>query len=239
MPKHSQRYNELARSLDNRALYDPEEAIEKSRTIANTRFNETIDVAIRLGVDPRHGDQMVRGTTNLPHGTGKVRRVACFAKGEKATEAEEAGADRVGAEDLIAEIQKGWRDFDILVATPDMMPAVGRALGRTLGPKMPSPRSGSVSNDIGRVIRDIKSASRVEYRVEKAGIVHAPIGKKNFTQEQLMDNFRALIGALLKARPAAAKGRYLKGITVSSTMGPGFRVDPQRAQQVTERAGSA
>jgi large subunit ribosomal protein L1 len=238
MAKHSERYNQVAREADSRALYAPEEAIEKAKGTANAKFNETIDVAVRLGVDPRHGDQMVRGTTNLPHGTGKVRRVACFAKGEKAAEAEAAGADRVGADELIAEIQKGWRDFDVLVATPDMMASVGRALGRTLGQRMPSPRSGTVTNDIGRVIKDIKSAARVEYRVEKAGIVHAPIGKKNFSSEQLMENFRVLIGALLKARPAAAKGRYLKGITVSSTMGPGFKIDPQRAQQTAERAGA-
>lgn len=237
MAKHSERYGALLKDADTRALMAPEEAIERAKSIANAKFNETIDVAVRLGVDPRHGDQMVRGTTNLPHGTGKVRRVACFAKGEKAAEAEAAGADRVGADDLIAEIQKGWREFDVLVATPDMMASVGRALGRTLGTRMPSPRSGTVTNDIARVINDIKSASRVEYRVEKAGIVHAPIGKKTFTNEQLLENFRSLISALLKARPAAAKGRYLKGITVSSTMGPGFKVDPQRAQQMAERAG--
>lgn len=236
MAKHSERYGALLKDADTRALMAPEEAIERAKSIANAKFNETIDVAVRLGVDPRHGDQMVRGTTNLPHGTGKVRRVACFAKGEKAAEAEAAGADRVGADDLIAEIQKGWREFDVLVATPDMMASVGRALGRTLGTRMPSPRSGTVTNDIARVINDIKSASRVEYRVEKAGIVHAPIGKKTFTNEQLLENFRSLISALLKARPAAAKGRYLKGITVSSTMGPGFKVDPQRAQQMAERA---
>ncbi len=236
MPQHSQRYNEMVRDLDQRAALDPAEAIEMVKKTANAKFTETVDIAVRLGVDPRHGDQMVRGTTNLPHGTGKVRRVACFAKGEPAAEAEAAGADRVGAEDLIAEIQKGWREFDVLVATPDMMAAVGRALGRTLGPRMPSPRSGTVTNDIGRVIKDIKGATRVEYRVEKAGIVHTPIGKVSFTREQLMENFEALLNALLKARPAAAKGRYLKGITVSSTMGPGFRIDTQRAQQMAERA---
>jgi large subunit ribosomal protein L1 len=239
MPKHSQRYNELVRQADTKAVYEPQEAIELAKKLANAKFNETIDVAVRLGVDPRHGDQVVRGTTNLPHGTGKVRRVACFAKGEKAAEAEAAGADVVGADDLIAQIQKGWREFDVLVATPDMMAAVGRALGRTLGPKMPSPRSGTVTNDIGRVIKDIKSASRVEYRVEKAGIVHTPIGKVTFSTDQLMENFQTLLSALIKARPAAAKGRYLRGITISSTMGPGFRVDPQRAQQIAERTGAA
>jgi len=238
MAKHSERYNELARQVEKGAALEPQDALDKVKSTANAKFNETVDVAVRLGVDPRHGDQMVRGTTNLPHGTGKQRRVACFAKGEKAEEAEAAGADRVGAEDLIAEIQKGWRDFDVLVATPDMMASVGRALGRTLGPRMPSPRSGTVTNDIGRVIRDIKSASRVEYRVEKAGIVHTPIGKVSYSTEQLLENFHALISALLKARPAAAKGRYLRSITVSSTMGPGFQIDAQRAQQIAERAGA-
>jgi large subunit ribosomal protein L1 len=159
-----------------------------------------------------------------------------FAKGEKAAEAEAAGADTVGAEDLITQIQQGWRDFDILLATPDMMGAVGRALGRTLGPRMPSPRSGTVTNDIGRVVKDIKSASRVEYRVEKAGIIHMPIGKVNFTAEQLQENFTVLLNALLKARPSAAKGRYLKAITMSSTMGPGFDVDVARAQTMAEKA---
>lgn len=238
MPKHSERYNQVVRTADTKAVYEPEQAIELAKKTATAKFDETIDVAVRLGVDPRHGDQMVRGTTNLPHGTGKTRRVACFAKGEKAQEAEAAGADRVGAEDLITDIQKGWRDFDVLVATPDMMAAVGRALGRTLAQKMPSPRSGTVTNDIARVIKDIKSAARVEYRVEKAGIVHSPIGKVSFTNEQLLENFQTLLNALLKARPTAAKGRYLRGITVSSTMGPGFQIDPTRAQQLAERPGA-
>jgi len=236
MPKHSKRYNEVARSVDTKTVYDITEAIELVKKTANAKFVETVDVAVRLGVDPRHGDQMVRGTTNLPHGTGKVRRVAVFAKGERAAEAEAAGADTVGAEDLIQQIQQGWRDFDILLATPDMMASVGRVLGRTLGPRMPSPRSGTVTNDIARVVRDIKSASRVEYRVEKAGIIHMPIGKVNFTSEQLLENFTVLLNALLKARPSAAKGRYLKAITVSSTMGPGFEVDTTRAQTMAEKA---
>jgi large subunit ribosomal protein L1 len=236
MAKHSERYNELLRDVDPKAVYDVTEALELVKKTATAKFPETVDVAFRLGVDPRHGDQMVRGTTNLPHGTGKVRRVAVFAKGEKAVEAEEAGADTVGAEDLITRIQGGWREFDILLATPDMMAAVGRALGRTLGPRMPSPRSGTVTPDIGRVVRDIKSASRAEYRVDKAGIIHMPLGKVNFTTDQLVENFTVLLSTLLKARPAAAKGRYLKGITVSSTMGPGFTVDPQRAQAMAERS---
>ncbi len=178
---------------------------------------------------------MVRGTTNLPHGTGKVRRVAVFAKGDKAEEALAAGADVVGDADLITRIQQGWREFDLLMATPDLMPQIGRALGRTLGPRMPSPRSGTVTNDIGKVVRDVKSASRVEYRVERAGIVHMPIGKVNFTTDQLVENFYVLLNALLKARPSAAKGRYVKAVSISSTMGPGFQIDGQKAQSTAEK----
>jgi len=201
---------------------------------ANAKFDETVEVAVRLGVDPRHGDQMVRGTTTLPHGSGKSRKVAVFAKGEKAQEATDAGADTVGAEDLVEQIRNGWRDFDILVATPDMMSIVSR-LGRTLGPRMPNPKSGTVTQDITKVVRDIKSAARVEYRVEKAGIIHMPIGKVSFSTEQLVVNFHALVSALMKAKPATAKGRYLRTITISSTMGPGVKVDTQRAQIMAER----
>jgi large subunit ribosomal protein L1 len=236
MAQHSKRYQSTVQSVDTNGVYDVTEAIEMVKRTATAKFPETVDVAVRLGVDPRHGDQMVRGTTNLPHGTGKVRRVAVFAKGEKADEATAAGADVVGAEDLVTRIQGGWRDFDVLLATPDMMGAVGRALGRMLGPRMPSPRSGTVTNDIGKVVRDIKSASRVEYRVEKAGIIHMPLGKVTFTTEQLVENFGVLLSALVKARPAAAKGRYVKGITVSSTMGPAFQIDAQRAQAIAEKA---
>jgi len=236
MPNHSKRYQELATQLDRSRLYEPAEALALVKQTANAKFDETVDVAVRLGVDPRHGDQVVRGSTTLPHGTGKVRKVAVFARGEKAQEALEAGADVVGAEDLVQQIQNGWRDFDILLATPDMMPVIGRALGRTLGPRMPSPRSGTVTNDIGAVVKSIKGATRVEYRVEKAGIIHCPIGKVSFPTEHLVENFNALIQALLRAKPATAKGRYLRGITVSSTMGPGLKIDPQRAQQLAERA---
>ena len=235
MADHGKRYNALVKDVDLKEIHDVAEAIELAKKTASTKFVETVDVAVRLGVDPRHGDQMVRGTTNLPHGTGKVRRVAVFAKGEKAAEAEAAGADTVGAEELIAQIQGGWREFDLLLATPDMMAAVGRALGRALGPRMPSPRSGTVTNDIGRVVKEIKSAARVEYRVEKAGIVHAPIGKANYSTEQLHENFNVLLNALIKARPSAAKGRYLRSITVSATMGPGFKVDTQKAQAGAEK----
>lgn len=233
MPKHGKRYTESAKLLDKEKAYEPAEAISLVKKAASAKFDETVDVAVRLGVDPRHGDQMVRGTTDLPHGTGKVRRVAVFAKGEKAVEAEEAGADVVGAEDLVAKIQGGWRDFDLLCATPDMMRIVGQ-LGRLLGPRMPSPKAGTVTNDIGQVVRSIKSAARVEYRVEKAGIVHLPIGKVSFEEDKLLENLQALLNALIKARPAAAKGKYLKSVTLSSTMGPGFHLDVQKAQQLAE-----
>jgi len=237
MPKHGKRFNELAKSVDTKQLYEPAQALDMVKKTANAKFDETVDVAVRLGVDPRHGDQMVRGTTSLPFGTGKSRRVAVFAKGEKATEAEEAGADTVGAEDLVEQIRNGWREFDVLVASPDMMSIVSR-LGRTLGPRMPNPKSGTVTNDIAKVVREIKSASRVEYRVEKAGIIHMPIGKVSFPVEQLVDNFTTLLNALLRAKPQAAKGRYLKGITVSATMGPGFSVDTQVAQAISEKIGT-
>jgi large subunit ribosomal protein L1 len=236
MPTRSKRYQESVRDLDTKQTYEPEQALELVKKAANAKFDETVEVAVRLGVDPRHGDQMVRGTTTLPHGSGKVRKVAVFAKGEKADEATAAGADTVGAEDLVEKVKNGWRDFDILVATPDMMSVVSR-LGRTLGPRMPNPKAGTVTADISRVVRDIKSAARVEYRVEKAGIIHMSIGKVSFPTEHLMANFTALLSALLKARPATAKGRYLRGITVSSTMGPGVAIDTQRAQGLGERGG--
>lgn len=223
------RYRAAAEKIDGTHIYEPAEALELIKSVSNAKFDETIDVAIQLGVDPRHGDQMVRGIVTLPHGTGRKRRVAAFAKGDKARDAEEAGADIVGAEDLITKIQEGWREFDVLVATPDMMPLLGRSLGRILGPKMPSPKSGTVTPDIGKAIRDIKQGSQVEYRVEKAGIVHAPIGKVSFPTEQLTANLGTLMGALQRARPASAKGHYLRSMTVSSTMGPGLQVDPARA----------
>lgn len=234
MPVHGKRYVEAAKKVESGKIYEPAEAFEAVKEAASAKFPETVEVAVRLGVDPRHGDQMVRGTTTIPHGTGKVRKVAVFAKGEKAQEALDAGADKVGAEDLVKEIQDGWRDFDILVATPDVMSMVGK-LGRTLGPRMPNPKAGTVTMDVERVVRDIKSAARVEYRVDKAGIIHMPIGKVNFTVEQLSENFAALITALLKAKPSAAKGRYMKKIVVSSTMGPGIEVDIQKSQAMADK----
>jgi large subunit ribosomal protein L1 len=234
MADRGKRYTEAAGKVGETMATEVVEALTRVKEAASAKFDETVDVAIRLGVDPRHGDQMVRGTTSLPHGTGKVRRVAVFAKGEKAQQATDAGADIVGAEDLVAQIQGGWREFDILVATPDMMPIVGK-LGRTLGPRMPNPKAGTVTMDVDRVIRDIKSAARVEYRVDKAGIIHMAIGKVSFTVEQLTENLAALIGALLKARPTAAKGRYLRKIYVSSTMGPSVEMDAAKVQAIAEK----
>ena len=235
MPVRGKRYQEALKKAANLIAAEPADALAAVKEAASAKFDETVDVAVKLGVDPRHGDQMVRGTTTLPHGTGKVRRVAVFAKGEKAQQATDAGADTVGAEDLVAKIEGGWREFDILVATPGVMSIVSK-LGRTLGPRMPNPKAGTVTMDVERVVKDIKSASRVEYRVDKAGIIHMAIGKVSFTVEQLVENFSALISALLKARPTAAKGRYLKRITVSSTMGPGVDVDLQKAQAVAEES---
>lgn len=235
MAIHGKRYTEAAQKVEKQNVYEAAEAFAIVKGAATAKFDETVEVAIRLGVDPRHGDQMVRGTTTIPHGTGKVRRVAVFAKGEKAQAALDAGADTVGAEDLVAQIQGGWREFDILVATPDVMSMVGK-LGRTLGPRMPNPKAGTVTMDVERVIKDIKSASRVEYRVDKAGIVHMAIGKASFSVEQLAENFTALMIALLKAKPSAAKGRYFKKIVVSSTMGPGVAIDVAKAQGAAEKA---
>jgi len=214
--------------------YEPTEALELVKATSSTKFDSTVDIAVRLGVDPRQGDQVVRGTTDLPHGTGKSQKVAVFAKGPAAEAATAAGADTVGSDDLIAKIQGGWRDFDVLVATPDMMPAVGK-LGRTLGPRMPNPKSGTVTTDVTRVVNAIKKATRVQYRVEKGGIIHAPIGKASFPTEQLQENMNVLISTLLKAKPSASKGRYLKKITVSSTMGPGINIDLGRAQSLAEK----
>jgi len=230
MPKHGKRYNGAAAAIDRNRLYEVAEALQLVVKTASAKFPETVDVAIRLGVDPRHGEQVVRGQTNLPNGTGKSRRVAVFATGDKAEEAREAGAQEVGGEELIEKIAGGWNEFDVLLAVPPMMPLVGRALGRILGPRMPSPRSGTVSNDIGAAVKDIVSAARVEYRVDRAGIIHCPIGRADFSAEQLHENFNALLQALLQARPSSAKGRYLRSIAVSSTMGPGIHIDPSQAE---------
>lgn len=233
MPKHGKRFNALLKTVEKGKYYSVHEALELVCKNATAKFAETVEVAVELGVDPRHGDQMVRGTTSLPYGTGKQRRVAVFAKGDAAKAAEEAGADVVGDDDLVKKIQEGWRAFDVLVAAPDMMKSVGQ-LGRLLGPRMPSPKAGTVTPNVAQIVKDIKSASRAEYRVEKAGIVHLAIGKAIFPIEHLEANFAALMVALLKARPTAAKGRYFKDVTLSSTMGPGVPVEIAQAQTLAE-----
>ncbi|AWZ49548.1 50S ribosomal protein L1 [Hathewaya limosa] len=227
MPNKGKNYIESAKLVDRNTLYTPSEALELTVKTSKAKFDETIELAVKLGVDPRHADQQVRGAVVLPHGTGKTVRVLVFAKGEKAKEAQAAGADYVGAEELIEKIQKeNWFEFDVVVATPDMMGLVGR-IGRVLGPKglMPNPKSGTVTFDVAKALSEIK-AGKVEYRVDKTSIVHVPIGKKSFGAEKLQDNFKALMEAVVKAKPAAAKGQYLKSVSVSSTMGPGVKVNP-------------
>lgn len=233
--KLSKRFKAEAAKVKKDAEYEPTAALELVKATSSTKFDGTIDIAVRLGVDPRQGDQVVRGTTDLPHGTGKNQRVAVFAKGPAAEAAQAAGADEVGADDLIAKIQNGWRDFDVLVATPDMMPAVGK-LGRTLGPRMPNPKSGTVTPNVAQVVTAIKKATRLAYRVEKGGIVHAPIGKASFPAEQLEENMTTLLSALVKAKPSSAKGRYIKKITLSSTMGPAINVELSKATTAAEKA---
>lgn len=230
MARHGKNYLAALAKVDETKEYTPEEAIALVKETARAKFDETVEVAVRLGVDPRHSDQMVRGAVSLPHGTGKTVRVLVFARGEKAKEAEEAGADVVGAEELVSKIEGGWLDFDAAVATPDMMGVVGK-LGRILGPRglMPNPKAGTVTFDVAPAVREIK-AGKIEYRTEKNGVVHAPIGKVSFDNEKLVENFFTLMDALIKAKPAAAKGRYIRSIYVSSTMGPGIRINPMRVQ---------
>ena len=223
------KYIESVKLIDRSALYTPSEALELSVKTAKAKFDETVELHVRLGVDPGHADQQVRGAVVLPHGTGKTVRVLVFAKGEKAKEAEAAGADFVGADELVQKIQgENWFDYDVVVATPDMMGVVGR-LGRVLGPKglMPNPKSGTVTFDVAKAIADIK-AGKVEYRVDKTAIIHCPIGKASFGSEKLMENFHTLMDAIVKAKPAAAKGQYIKSVSVSSTMGPGAKINPTK-----------
>jgi len=229
MTMHGKKYEEAAKLIDSKKLYETEEAIELLKKTASAKFDETIEVAIKLGVDPKHADQQVRGAVVLPHGTGKTKTVLVFAKGEKAKEAEAAGAEFVGAEELVAKIQGGWTDFDVAVATPDMMGTVGR-LGKVLGPKglMPNPKVGTVTLDVTRAINEIK-AGKIEYRTDKAGNIHAPIGKASFDNDKIIANFHTLVETLIKVKPAAAKGQYMRSITVSTTMGPGVKVNPLKA----------
>ena len=224
--KRGKKYTEAAKLVDRATQYDVAEAISLVKKTAVAKFDETVEAHIRLGVDGRHADQQVRGAVVLPHGTGKTVRVLVFAKGDKVAEAEAAGADFVGGEELIPRIQnEGWFDFDVVVATPDRMGVVGR-LGRVLGPKglMPNPKAGTVTMDVTKAVNDIK-AGKIEYRLDKANIIHCPVGKASFTEEQLTENFNTLMDAIIKAKPASAKGTYMKSVTVTSTMGPGIKVN--------------
>jgi large subunit ribosomal protein L1 len=225
--RRSRRYNESASGIEAEKLYGLDEAFERIKEGSGAKFDESVDIAVKLGVDPKHADQMVRGAIVLPHGTGKEQRILVFAKGDKETEAREAGADYVGAEDLAKKIQEeGWLEFDRVIATPDMMGVVGR-LGKVLGPRglMPNPKLGTVTPDVGRAVAEQK-AGKVEYRVDKVGIIHCAIGRRSFAASELVENATALLDAIEKAKPAVAKGTYMKSIAVSTTMGPGVRIDP-------------
>lgn len=227
--KRGKRYQEKAKLVNRANLYDTSEAVDLVQKTASAKFDETVEAHIKLGVDSRHADQQVRGAVVLPHGTGKRVRVLVFAKGEKASEAEAAGAEFVGAEDMVARIQnENWFDYDVVVATPDMMGIVGR-LGRVLGPKglMPNPKAGTVTMDVAKAITDIK-AGKIEYRLDKTNIIHVPIGKVSFGSEKLIDNFQTLMSAVIKAKPAAAKGQYLRSVTIACTMGPGIKINTLR-----------
>ncbi len=228
------KYKAVAALVDRAKLYSVEEAIGLAKKTARTKFDETVDLAVRLGVDPKQADQMVRGTVVLPHGTGKKVKVLVFAKGEKEKEARDAGADYAGAEDLADKIQKeGWTDFDVVVATPDIMGIVGK-LGKILGPRglMPNPKTGTVTFDIAKAVKDIR-AGKVEYRVEKAGIVHVPVGKASFDENKLVENAKSVLESILKAKPASSKGKYLKSATISTTMGPGIKMDPALVEKIS------
>jgi large subunit ribosomal protein L1 len=220
------KYVDATRKFDRDRLHTPEEAFDIVKSLAKRNFDETVEITFRLGIDPRKADQMIRGTVSLPHGTGKAVRVAVFATGDVAREAQEAGADVVGADDLVARVQEGFLDFDVAIATPDLMSQVGR-LGRVLGPRgvMPNPKTGTVTNDIGKTVAEFK-AGKVEYRTDRNGNVHVPIGKVSFERDALLANFQAVLDEILRNKPAASKGRYTKSITTSSTMGPGIRIDP-------------
>ncbi|MCH5281898.1 MAG: 50S ribosomal protein L1 [Lachnospiraceae bacterium] len=223
--KHGKKYNEAAKAIDRTVQYEPAEAIALAKKVATAKFDETIEVHIRTGCDGRHADQQIRGAVVLPNGTGKSVRVLVFAKGDKLNEAEAAGADHVGGEELIPKIQNdGWLDFDVVVATPDMMGVVGR-LGKVLGPKglMPNPKAGTVTMDVAKAVNDIK-AGKIEYRLDKSNIIHVPVGKASFTEEQLKENFDALMDAIVKAKPSTLKGQFLKSISLAPTMGPGVKI---------------
>jgi len=227
MPKHGKKYRAAAEKVDPLKAYSPEEGVKLLKEASFAKFDESVELHIRTGLDPRHADQLVRGSAVLPAGTGRTQRVVAFAQGDKAREAEAAGADVVGAEELVQRISGGWTDFDVAVATPDMMGMVGR-LGRVLGPRglMPNPRSGTVTPDIGRAIREIKGG-RVEFRLDRTGVIHAPIGKVSFDEDRLLQNLGALVDAIVRAKPSGAKGQYIKTLNIAATMGPGVALDQQ------------
>jgi large subunit ribosomal protein L1 len=234
MAKRGRTYTSAHRTIDQERLYSPLEGMRLLKSFSGAKFDETIEAHFRLGVDVRHADQIVRGTTVLPHGTGKTMRVAVFAQGDKAREAQEAGADIVGADDLAEQVQKGMLDFDVAIAAPDMMGTVGK-LGRILGPRglMPNPKSGTVTFDVGKAVSDAKGG-KVEYRTDRSGIVHLSIGKKSFSEQQLVENYGAVLDEIVRAKPAAAKGKYIKSIHVASTMGPSIEFDPARVRDLME-----
>ncbi len=238
MAQHGKKYTDATRRFDRNQLHTAAEAVSLAKSLATAKFDETVELAVRLGVDPRKADQMVRGTVALPSGTGTDVRVAVFATGDAATEAREAGADLVGAEDLIAQVEGGMLDFDVAIATPDLMPQVGK-LGRSLGPRglMPNPKTGTVTTDVGKAVTDFKGG-KVEYRTDRHGNVHVPVGKVSFELDALGANLRAVLEELERAKPAASKGRYFRRVTLSSTMGPGIQIDPQRMLAVDESAAS-
>ena len=234
MAKVGKKYAEAAKLIEAGKFYEPVEAVELVKKTATAKFDETVEISFNLNVDPKYADQQVRGAVVLPHGTGKTKRVLVFAKGEKIKEAEDAGADFVGSEELVAKIQGGWSDFDVAVATPDMMGQVGR-LGKILGPKglMPNPKVGTVTMDVARAVNEIK-AGKIEYRTDKAGIISCAIGKASFDDAKLLDNYRTIVDTIIKAKPAAAKGQYIKSVTLSSTMGPGVPLNAFKSTTVTK-----
>ena len=239
MAQHGKKFTDASRRYDRDALHTPTEAIDLVKSLAPAKFDETVEMAVRLGVDPRKADQMVRGTVALPSGTGKDVRVAVFAAGDAATEAREAGADFVGGDDLVNQVQGGMLDFDVAIATPDLMGQVGK-LGRVLGPRglMPNPKTGTVTMDVGKAVTEFKGG-RVEYRTDKFGNVHVPVGKVSFDRTKLLDNVRAVLDELQRAKPAAAKGRYVRSVTIASTMGPGIKLDPNRTKITDEDVSGA
>jgi large subunit ribosomal protein L1 len=230
--KHGKRYNAAVAVLEREQAYSPEEALQRVKEMASAKFPETVDVAIKLGVDAKSGEQVVRGVITLPHGPGKSPRVLVFARGEAASQAEAAGADEVGGEELVQKIEAGYKDFDVLVASREMMRVVGR-LGKRLGPRMPNPKAGTVGEDVAGIVREVKSG-RVQFRMDRGGVVQVAIGRVSYTHDQLKENFAVLLGAILRARPASAKGQYLRKISISSTMGPSLLVDTGEAQSMAE-----